>query len=268
MSSGLCPLSSIRVASAGVAACSAPKEAPKMYRRVHKSTAPSSPLVLPSALPSSGKGLADRTFRSAAIVVSSDDESDRKEEKKSSPASGKKRTITKAAPKNSVEGEKKAKQEKQEPIPAIRYWLNVVSLEHVKTGVEGGFTQACHGKKSALERMKKGDGIVHYSPKVMMGEGAACKKFTSIGRIADDRIYKFDMGGGFVPHRRDVVYEKNVTLAPIAPLLPVLSFSKDKGKNWGMVLRAGLISITEEDFKIISARMIRSVTSSGIPAKK
>jgi hypothetical protein len=33
---------------------------------------------------------------------------------------------------------------------AMRYWINTVSLEHVERGVEGGFTQADHGKNTRL----------------------------------------------------------------------------------------------------------------------
>ena len=37
-----------------------------------------------------------------------------------------------------------------------RFWIGVVSKEHVLRGVEGGFCQVCHGKKAPLNRMKKG----------------------------------------------------------------------------------------------------------------
>ena len=37
-----------------------------------------------------------------------------------------------------------------------RFWIGVVSKEHVPRGVEGGFCQVCHGKKAPLNRMKKG----------------------------------------------------------------------------------------------------------------
>ena len=37
-----------------------------------------------------------------------------------------------------------------------RFWVGVVSKEHVLRGVEGGFCQVCHGKKAPLNRMKGG----------------------------------------------------------------------------------------------------------------
>ena len=38
-----------------------------------------------------------------------------------------------------------------------RYWVGVVSKNHVLRGVEGNFCQVCHGKGGPLNRMKKGD---------------------------------------------------------------------------------------------------------------
>lgn len=36
-----------------------------------------------------------------------------------------------------------------------RYWVGVVSKNHVLRGVEGNFCQVCHGKGGPLNRMKK-----------------------------------------------------------------------------------------------------------------
>ena len=44
----------------------------------------------------------------------------------------------------------------------MRYWVNTVSRDHVQHGVDGGFTQAGHGKATGLKRMAKGDRIVFY----------------------------------------------------------------------------------------------------------
>lgn len=51
-----------------------------------------------------------------------------------------------------------------------RFWIGVVSKEHVLRGVEGGFCQVCHGKKAPLNRMKKGDYLLYYSPKYQMND--------------------------------------------------------------------------------------------------
>ena len=49
-----------------------------------------------------------------------------------------------------------------------RFWIGVVSKEHVLRGVEGGFCQVCHGKKAPLNRMEKGDYLLYYSPKYQL----------------------------------------------------------------------------------------------------
>lgn len=136
-----------------------------------------------------------------------------------------------------------------------RYWVNVVSHEHVKTGVIAGITQSCHGKAGPLKRMHPNDWIVHYSPKESFQGKDPCQKFTSLGFVADDSIYEFDMGGGFVPWRRKIRY-LDVKPVPIAPLLGDLSFTRDRGKNWGMMFRYGFFEMKEEDFKLLHREMV------------
>ena len=41
-----------------------------------------------------------------------------------------------------------------------RYWLGVVSREHVLRGVEVGIVQVNHGKRTPLERLSPGDGFL------------------------------------------------------------------------------------------------------------
>ena len=53
--------------------------------------------------------------------------------------------------------------------------------------------------------MRRGDWLIYYSPTVEMG-GAALRAFTAVGRVESEEIYPYDMGGGFVPFRRDVRY--------------------------------------------------------------
>ena len=61
------------------------------------------------------------------------------------------------------------------------------------------------------------------------------------------------MGGGFVPHRHDVMW-RGARAAPIRPLLGELSFTAGRA-NWGQALRFGLIEITRSDLAIIAAAM-------------
>jgi hypothetical protein len=130
-------------------------------------------------------------------------------------------------------------------------WLGVVSRSHVWRGVEGGFAQVCHGKVQPLRKMKKGDIFVYYSPTVEM-HGAPLKAFTALGEIQDDEVFEFDMGEGFVPFRRRVRYA-------VAQEVPLEKLREDldlcSPPNWGIVLRRGLIPLTEKDIRLIASAM-------------
>ena len=62
------------------------------------------------------------------------------------------------------------------------------------------------------------------------------------------------MGGGFVPHRRDVAYMKGVREALIAPLASKLQFIRSR-PNWGTLARRGHFEITLADLCTIAAAM-------------
>ncbi|WP_455920721.1 EVE domain-containing protein, partial [Priestia megaterium] len=55
-------------------------------------------------------------------------------------------------------------------------------------GVQGGFAQLCHGKEAPLKKMRTGDWIIYYSPKVQLNESTPYQKFTALGRVVDDHI--------------------------------------------------------------------------------
>ena len=148
---------------------------------------------------------------------------------------------------------------------APRYWLGVVSRRHVERGVAGGFAQLCHGKRAPLERMRVGDWLIYYSPRTEMDGGAPLQAFTAIGQVTGDTVYEHAMAADFVPHRRDVRYVDSQP-APIAPLVPRLSFVKDP-KRWGFPLRRGVLPLTADDFKLIARAMqaeIRTDLRTGI----
>ena len=55
-----------------------------------------------------------------------------------------------------------------------RYWIGVVSQDHVEAAVAHGFVQLNHGKAGPLERMRPGDGFAFYSPRAdLSGRRAA-----------------------------------------------------------------------------------------------
>jgi hypothetical protein len=135
-----------------------------------------------------------------------------------------------------------------------RYWINVISKNHVLLGIEQGFTQSGHGKQAPLKKMKKGDWIIFYSPKVDYEENEKLQAFTAIGLLPDDRIYQYEMSPSFKPFRRKVTF-RQAKEKSILPLIEKLDFIKDK-KHWGFMFRFGLFEISEKDFKTISEQML------------
>jgi EVE domain len=107
----------------------------------------------------------------------------------------------------------------------MKYWVNTVSRDHVQLGVEGGFTQAGHGKASGLNRLAAGDWLVFYSTKTRLPDGERLQAFTAIGRVADDELYQVEMAPGFVPWRRNVKFLR-CEETPIAPLIDELTSSR------------------------------------------
>jgi len=139
-------------------------------------------------------------------------------------------------------------------LESAKYWVIVASKDHVQTGVQAGFTQACHGKSSPLQRMRVGDWVLYYSPKIKFGGNKKCQAFTAIGKVTGETIYPFDIGNGFIPFRRDVEF-LNCTEVSIVPLIPALIFIKNK-TNWGYVFRFGFFEIQKEDFDLVASQML------------
>jgi hypothetical protein len=81
-----------------------------------------------------------------------------------------------------------------------KFWINTISLDHVLLGVDGGFTQANHGKAYNLKKFSTGDGIVFYSPKTSYdANGKPLQAFTAIGEVSDDDLYQHEMTPDFTP---------------------------------------------------------------------
>jgi hypothetical protein len=136
----------------------------------------------------------------------------------------------------------------------MKYWIIVASKDHLQRGLADGFIQANHGKAEPLKRMKPGDWVVFYSPKLEFDKPEKCQCFTAIGQISDDRIYQHDMGGGFVPFRRDVRFLPARDVS-ILPLIGDLSFIQDKS-HWGAPFRFGTLQLPEQDFRLIAREML------------
>lgn len=132
-------------------------------------------------------------------------------------------------------------------------WIAVASAEHVQRGRVAGFMQVCHGKGGPLRRLRAGDRVVYYSPTVTFGGKDRLQAFTALGTVRAGEPYQYDMGGGFVPFRRDVDWQ-DAQPASILPLLERLELTAGK-KNWGYGFRFGLLEICAEDMAVIEAAM-------------
>ena len=112
--------------------------------------------------------------------------------------------------------------------------------------------QVSHGK-APLRRIAPGDRVACYSPTRTFGQIDRLQAFTAIGVAKDAEPYQFDMGGGFMPFRRDVTWLESED-APIHPLLDRLEFSSGV-RNWGQKFRFGLFAISGHDMNIIADAM-------------
>jgi hypothetical protein len=135
----------------------------------------------------------------------------------------------------------------------MRFFINTVSREHVRRGIEGGFTQADHGRDARIKRLEKGDRIVFYSPRTEMDGGEPLQRFTAIAEIVDDAPYQVEIAPEFKPWRRRVTFA-DCEEVPIQPLIEQLEFIRNK-KSWGFTFRRGFFEIAEADFRRIEEAM-------------
>ncbi|MEO8670144.1 MAG: EVE domain-containing protein [Tahibacter sp.] len=133
------------------------------------------------------------------------------------------------------------------------YWIGVVSRAHVQIGVQGGFMQLNHGKRAPVQRLRGGDALVVYSPRVDYPDGEPLQCFTAIGVIATGDVYQVEMTPEFNPYRVDVRF-LDCQEAPIKMLIGKLTFIKNK-TNWGAAFRFGQLKIPELDFLLIADAM-------------
>ena len=136
-----------------------------------------------------------------------------------------------------------------------RYWMVVVSKDHVQRGVKDGFMQANHGKAASLKRLSAGDWVIFYSPKQTYAGNEPLQALTAIGQVTDDGPYQFKLTEDFIPYRRNVDFYK-CTETPIIPLIWKLDFIGNK-KSWGYKFRFGFFEMQEHDFEIIRSEMLK-----------
>lgn len=140
-------------------------------------------------------------------------------------------------------------------MSAPKYYIVVVSKDHIQRGVAGGFMQANHGKATSLRKLHKGDWVIIYSPKMTFEGNEPLQAFTAIGQVKDEELYQYKMSENFIPYRRNVVYYQCHEI-PIAPLINSLDFIENK-KAWGYRFRFGFFEIDEADFELIRSQMVK-----------
>ena len=135
-------------------------------------------------------------------------------------------------------------------------WIAVASAEHARRGCaqpDNGYMQVCHGKRGPLQRVAPGDRVAYYAPATTMGGKDRLQHFVSIGIVQPGEPYAFDMGGGFVPFRRNVGYVRAFE-APITPLLDAFDFVEERSR-WGAKFRFGLFKVSDHDIRLIAQAM-------------
>ncbi len=138
-------------------------------------------------------------------------------------------------------------------VRARQYWIAVVARDAAVAGAAEGYLQLGSGKAGPLERMQGGDGFVLYSPRTSAA-GEALQAFTAIGRVRDTPIEIAGHAPGG-PFRRAAEFMPADT-APIRPLIPALSFIRNK-VQWGAAFRFGVVRVPEVDFARIAQAMGR-----------
>lgn len=139
------------------------------------------------------------------------------------------------------------------PIQGTKYWIGVASRDHVMKGVQGGFAQLCHGKKTPLNKMSTGDWLIYYSSKSNLKVNTPYQKFTAIGRVVGSNTYQVKINDDFMPYRRNIDFIDCKEVS-IHPLIPNLSFIENE-RYWGYPFRFGHLEICTEDFELISSQM-------------
>ncbi|MEV0792691.1 EVE domain-containing protein [Kribbella sp. NPDC050459] len=136
-----------------------------------------------------------------------------------------------------------------------RAWLGVVSADHTRRAVDGGFIQLNHGKRYGVARLRKGDGFAIYSPTERYGEKTPLRAFTALGVVADDAPYQAEpmsMGarGTIEPWRRRIEF-----LPVRRAALHDLDLKLTRQANWGYQLRRGLVPLDPDDFAVLREAM-------------
>ena len=103
---------------------------------------------------------------------------------------------------------------------AARHWVVVVSRDHARRGVTGGFIMANHGKRAPLARMARGDGIIIYSPRTSHPDGEPLRAVTFVGEVTGDEPEPSEVIAGGFRRAADLREVEPVPIADVRDHLP------------------------------------------------
>ncbi len=132
-----------------------------------------------------------------------------------------------------------------------RYFVAVAARDAIDAAVTGGYVEINHGRAAPLARMRDGDALVWYAPRVCE-RGEAVQAFCALAFVNGDTAGSGDENAPAICRRaaRYVAAQP----APIRPLIDVLDFIRDK-RHWGIALRYGFVQISAQDFVRIAHSM-------------
>src|SRR5690349_24264978 len=102
----------------------------------------------------------------------------------------------------------------------MKHWVIVVSQEHGRRGVEGGFVMANHGKRAPVARMSRGDRLLVYSPTTHYPDGEPLKAVTFLGEVTGEEPEPSEVIPGGWRRRAELREVEPVPLADIREHLP------------------------------------------------
>ncbi len=138
----------------------------------------------------------------------------------------------------------------------MKYWILVISKDHVLTAVDAGVIRA---KPVELQLLRQGDVVFFYSPGTRFRAGEILQAFTAVARVTGDAPHQVDTAAAtHAWHLKAKFLACQET--PIEPLIPHLDFIQDTA-NWAGSLPRGLFAIGEDDAGRIADAMTVAIAS-------
>lgn len=139
----------------------------------------------------------------------------------------------------------------------MKYFIHVISKDHAAAGQAGGFIQASQDKAASLSPLSRGDVVFTYSPGTRFRAGDLLQAFTAAARVTGEAPFQVGIGPRVHAWRLATASLQGHE-APIAPLLPQLTFIEDPAQ-WSASFPRGLFEIGEDDARRIAEAMGTSV---------